>query len=147
VYSYNKEQADGHSANNFITVVMVERGIGLQEAFDSAGEYFENKVKEFLEWKAKMPSWGPKIDGAVSRYVFGLECWVGGYLEWSLGSRRYFGESVEEVRRTRKVVLRQRVQKQNFQVPFITFLPLLIAVSATYYLKVIRQTSIPESIH
>jgi len=147
VYSYNKEQADGHSANNFITVVMVERGVGLQEAFDSAGEYFENKIKEFLELKAKMPSWGPKIDGAVSRYVFGLECWVGGYLEWSLNSWRYFGESAEEVRRTRKVVLRQKVQKQNSQVPFFTLLPFLIAVSATYYLKVIRQSPIPELIH
>jgi len=146
VYSYNKEQADGHSANNFITVVMVERGVSLQEAFDSAGEYFETKVKEFLDWKAKIPSWGPEIDGAVSQYVFGLECWVGGYLEWSLNSRRYFGDSVEEVRRTRKVVLSKRVQKQNFQVPFFTLLPLLVAISATYCLKYTRQTSVEELI-
>lgn len=111
MYSYNKEQAGGHSANNFITVVMVERGFGLQEAIDFAGEYFENKVNEFLRWKAKMPSWGPEIDDAVSRYTYGLECWVGGYLEWSLSSRRYFGESVEEVRRTRKVALKPRARK------------------------------------
>ena len=56
MYSYNKEQADGHPANNFITVVMVERRVGLQEAFDFAGEYFKNRVEEFLEWKSKLPS-------------------------------------------------------------------------------------------
>ena len=136
VYSYDKEQADGHSANNFITVVMVEKRVGLQEAFDFAGEYFENLVREFLEWKAKLPSWGAGVDDAVSRYVLGLECWVGGYMEWSLGSRRYFGESVEEVRRTRKVMLRQKEQNQDLPVPFFTLLPLLIAFSfsVTYYL-------------
>ena len=111
MYSYDKEQADGHSANNFITVVMVERRVGLQEASGFAGEYFKNWVEEFLEWKSKLPSWGPEIDDAVSRYVLGLECWVGGYIEWSLGSRRYFGESAEEVRRTRKVTLGQSVRK------------------------------------
>ena len=136
MYSYNKEQADGHSANNFITVVMTERGVGLQEAFDFAGEYFGNLVNEFVERKASIPSWGPGIDDAVSQYASGLERWVGGYLEWCLSSRRYFGESVEEVRRTRKVVLKQRAQKQSSRVSFFTFLPLLItlSLSVTYYL-------------
>lgn len=134
MYSYNKEQAAGHSANNFITVVMAERGVGLQEAFNFAGGYFENQVKEFLEWKANMPSWGPKIDDAVSQYVSGLECWVAGNMEWSLSTHRYFGESVEEVRRTRRVALRQSVKKQNFELPFVKLLPFLVAFSATCYL-------------
>lgn len=134
MYSYNKEQAAGHSANNFITVIMAGKGIALQEAFDFAGEYFENQIKEFLEWKAKLPSWGPDVDDAVSRYVFGLECWVAGNLEWSLSTRRYFGELVEEVRRTRKVTLKQRAQKRNIKIPFLTLFPLLLAFPATYYI-------------
>lgn len=134
MYSYNKEQAAGHSANNIVTVVIAERGVGLQEAFNFAGGYFENQVKEFLEWKAKMPSWGPEIDDAVAQYVSGLECWVAGNMEWSLSTHRYFGESVEEVRRTRRVALRKRVKKQNFQLPVFTLLPLLVAFSATCYL-------------
>ena len=109
VYSYNKEQAGGHSANNLITVIMEERAIGLQEAFDAAEQFFENYVEEFLSCKGLLPSWGPEVDEQVSRYVTGLECCVRGYIEWSLSGPRYFGDMVEEVRRTRRVVLTERV--------------------------------------
>jgi len=105
IYSYKKEWATGHSANNLITVVGKEREIGLQEAFDVAGQLFQNNAEEFLRNKELLPSWGPEVDEVVSRYVTGLECWVGGSLEWSLSCRRYFGDSAEEVRRTRRVSL------------------------------------------
>ena len=82
IYSYNKEQAGGHSANNLITVIKVERKVRLQEAFD--------------------------VTGQTLRYVTGLECWVSGSLEWSLSGPGYFGSSVEEVRRTRRVALAER---------------------------------------
>jgi hypothetical protein len=91
-----------------ITVIKEERGIELQEAFDDAGQFFENDMDEFIRCKKLLPSWGPGVDETVSRYVTGLECWVGGSLEWSLSSRRYFGDSIEEVRRTRRVVLAER---------------------------------------
>lgn len=117
-----------------VTVVMAERGIGLQRALDLVGEYFGDRVKEFLEWKAKTPSWGPKVDDAVSQYVFGLECVVGGNLEWSLTTPRYFGELVGEVRRTRKVALRKRAQKENTQISFTVLFPLLLAFSAACFL-------------
>jgi len=55
-------------------------------------------IEEFLDCKKMLPSWGPEVDEAVST---GPECWVGGSLEWSLSGGRYFGDSVEEVRRTR----------------------------------------------
>jgi len=108
ICSYNKEQAAGHGANNLITVIKEERGIGLQEAFDVAGQFFESDVKEFLECKGRLPSWDSEVDEAVSRYVAALETWVSGNLEWSLNSPRYFGDSVEEVRRTRQVLLAER---------------------------------------
>lgn len=108
IYSYNKEQAGGHSANNLITVIEGERGIGLQEAFDVAGQFFQNDVEEFLRRKELLLSWGPEVDEVVSRYVTGLESWVSGSLEWSLSCGRYFGGSVEEVRRTRRVALAER---------------------------------------
>lgn len=87
---------------------MAERGVGLQEAFDAAGQFFETYVQEFLTCKEQLPSWGPEVDEAVSRYVTGLECWVSGGIEWSLSGPRYFGDSVEEVRRTRRVALAER---------------------------------------
>ena len=117
IYSYNKEQAGGHSANNLITVIMEERGVELQEAFDAAGQFFENYVEEFLSCKGALPSWGPGIDEEVSQYVTGLERWVSGNIEWSLSGPRYFGDSVEEVRRTRRVALAERVTCQNLAKP------------------------------
>ena len=88
-------------------MIKEERGVELQDAFDLAGRFFENDADEFLRCKELLPSWG--VDEAVSRYVTGLECWVGGSLEWSLSGRRYFGDSVEEVRKTRRVALAERV--------------------------------------
>ena len=67
VYSDNKEHGCGHAANNMITVIKEERGIGLQEVFDVAGRFFENDVDEFLRCKELLPSWGPDVDEAVSR--------------------------------------------------------------------------------
>ena len=109
VYSYNKEQAGGHSANNLITVIKKDRGVELQEVFDVAGQTFKNDIEEFLRHKELLPSWGTEVDEAVSRYVTRLECWVGGSLEWSLSGRRYFGESVEEVRKIGRVALAEKV--------------------------------------
>lgn len=108
IYSYNKEQVGGHAANNLITVIEEERGVELQGAFDVAGKFFEDYVQEFLRRKEMLPSWGPKVDEAVARYVAGLECWVSGGIEWSLSGPRYFGDSVEEVRKTRRVALAEK---------------------------------------
>lgn len=85
-----------------------ERGLWLQEAFDVAGQFFQSDSEEFLRRKELPPSWRPEVDEAVSRYVTGLECWVSGSLEWNLSCGRYFGDAVEEVRRTRRVALAER---------------------------------------
>ena len=109
IYSYNKEQAGGHSANNLITIIQLERVVDLQKAMDIAGDFFANYGKEFDMWKEKLPSWGPEVDTAVSEYIKGMGACVRGYIEWSFSGPRYFGTSVEEVKRTRQVALRTRV--------------------------------------
>ena len=109
IYSYNKEQAGGHSANNLITVIQLERGVDLQDAMDIAGDFFANYVKEFDVWKGKLPSWGSEVDIAVSEYIKWMGASVRGYIEWSFSGPRYFGSSVEEVKRTRRVALTTRV--------------------------------------
>ena len=108
IYSYNKEQAGGHSANNLITVIQKERGVDLQEAMDIAGDFFTNYVEEFNMWREQLPSWGPEVDAAVSEYIKGMAACVRGYIEWSLSGPRYFGSSVEEVKKTRRVALKER---------------------------------------
>ena len=86
-----------------------EREVGLQEAMDIAGDFFGNYVEEFNAWREKLPSWGPEIDAAVSEYIKGMASCVRGYIEWSLTGPRYFGASVEEVRKTRRVLLKTKV--------------------------------------
>ena len=108
IYSYNKEQRGGHAANNLITVIQQEQGVSLQEAMDVAGDFFANHVEEFKMWEEKLPSWGPEVDAAVSEYIKGMGAGVRGYIEWNFSTPRYFGSSVEEVKRTRRVALATR---------------------------------------
>ena len=72
---------------------------------DIAGGFFANYAEEFNMWKERLPSWGPEVDAAVSKYIKGMGACVRGYIEWSLTGPRYFGSSVEEVKRTRRVAL------------------------------------------
>ena len=67
IRSYNEEQAGGHSANNLITVIEVERKAGLQEAFDVAGQMFQCDARKFLRCKESLPSFGTELDEGVSR--------------------------------------------------------------------------------
>ena len=90
-------------------MIKQERAIGLQAAFDVAGQFFEGYVEDYIRCKEMLPNWGPDVDEAVSEYLTGLECWVRGGIEWSLTCPRYFGRSVEEVRATRRVALAKRV--------------------------------------
>lgn len=80
----------------------------MQEAMDIAGEFFTNYAKEFDMWKEQLPGWGSETDAAVSEYIKGMAACVRGYIEWSLTGPRYFGTSVEEVKKTRRVLLRTR---------------------------------------
>jgi hypothetical protein len=76
---------------------------------DIAGGFFADYAEEFGKWKEQLPSWGSEIDAAVSEYVKGMAACVRGYIEWSLTGSRYFGTSVEEVKRTRRVLLKARI--------------------------------------
>jgi len=74
----------------------------------SQEKFFADYAKEFDMWREQLPSWGAEIDAAVSEYIKGMEACVRGYTEWSLTCHRYFGSSVEEVKRTRRVALTAR---------------------------------------
>jgi len=76
---------------------------------DVAGDFFANLAEEFNMWKGRLPGWGPEVDAAVSEYVKGMAACVRGYIEWSLSGPRYFGSSVDEVKKTRRVALVERV--------------------------------------
>ena len=108
LYSYNMEQAMGHTTNNVMTVLMQHKGLDLQGASDYVGVYFKGLIDRFLEAKGSLPSWGVKIDGEVGQYAMAMESWVIGNLNWSFETQRYFGHARQEIKRTRVVHLYPR---------------------------------------
>ena len=84
-----------------ITVIMHQYGVDLQTAVDIVGNMCKQSIDRFNEQRARLPSWGGKIDRDVSIYVDGLANWIVGSLHWSFESERYFGKSGREVKATR----------------------------------------------
>ncbi|KAH7911343.1 isoprenoid synthase domain-containing protein [Hygrophoropsis aurantiaca] len=110
VYSFNMEQAKGHTGNNVVTVLMREHGIELQEAADMVGGIFEELMRRYLEDRTRLPSWGPEVDADVARYIQGIDHWVVGNLQWSFETPRYFGSRHTDVLRTLRITL---IQEQD----------------------------------
>ncbi|KAF8501379.1 isoprenoid synthase domain-containing protein [Russula emetica] len=108
VYSYNMEQAKGHTGNNIVTVLMKARGCDLQTASDIIGAHYAELMEIYLTDRERLPSFGPQIDGDVRLYIRAMENWPIGNLEWSFETNRYFGPLHDEIRRTRLVVLTPR---------------------------------------
>jgi terpene synthase-like protein len=108
LYSYNMEQAKGHPANNIVTVLMRDRNCDLQGAMDIIGHDYADFMESYLADKERLPSFGPKVDAEVQRYITAMENWPIGNLEWSFGTNRYFGPMHDEVRRTRLVMVTPR---------------------------------------
>lgn len=101
LYSYNAERARGeHAYHNLLTVVMYRKRLGLQEAVHWIGSWHDQVVRDFMEARANLPSWGPEIDTQVARYVEALEYTVRGVDAWSFETQRYFGTRGPEVQRT-----------------------------------------------
>ncbi|KAL0954655.1 hypothetical protein HGRIS_003606 [Hohenbuehelia grisea] len=81
VYSYNMEQAKGHTGNNVVTVLMQWRNMTLQEASNHVGVHFQKLVDTYMSSKDKLPSWGAPVDADVARYVQAAGHWARGNLE------------------------------------------------------------------
>jgi len=104
IFSYNRERVKGHT-HNMIPVIMEERGLDLQSAFDFVGDMCKKSIDRFIENRDMLPSWGPEIDRQVQVYVSGLADWIVGSLHWSFDSDRYFGKLGPEVKVTRTLQL------------------------------------------
>nr|BCX55498.1 sesquiterpene synthase [Phanerodontia chrysosporium] len=105
VYSYDMEQSMGHLTNNILTVLQREKNIDLQAASDYVGVHFKELADKFEANKALLPSFGKELDDVVAHHIMAMEAWVAGNLEWSFGTRRYFGKNHMKVRETLVVEL------------------------------------------
>lgn len=62
-------------------------------------------MTKFLNNADKVPSFGPKLDPQVARYVDGLGNWVRANDQWSFESQRYFGTKGLQIMKHRTVGL------------------------------------------
>ena len=105
IYSYDMEQAMGHTTNNIMTVLMKAKNTDLQGASNHVGDYFKVLMDRYLDHKAKLPSFGPEMETTVSQFIMAMESWIVGNLVWSFETLRYFGARGEEVKKTLVVEL------------------------------------------
>jgi len=89
ICSFNKEQADG-DYQNLVYCIMLEKGLDLQSAIDFATDMVRARVKEYVNLKSEVPSFGSETDEEVARFIKALEHWVQGSVVWYYESPRYF---------------------------------------------------------
>lgn len=110
VYSWNIEQAQGHTAN-IITVLMNQKNIPVQEAMDIVGQEVQKRFQLYSLSKSQLPSWGTEVDKGVQAYATVLEDWTIGSIRWSLQSKRYFTKSAPYDPKTFEVKILPKEQK------------------------------------
>ncbi|KAK0449865.1 terpenoid synthase [Armillaria borealis] len=107
IYSYNMEQAKGHSGANAMTVIMKSKQLDLQSAADFVDGYCEALLNQFEKAKEVLLT---RPDGNYSDAVLLLKAfgdWVRGNDQWSFATERYFGKENREIRKSRVVILRE----------------------------------------
>ncbi|WP_219511613.1 terpene synthase family protein [Nonomuraea ceibae] len=84
--SYAKERGNDKARHNLVTVLATHRTFNLQEALEEVSKMHNTAIAAFVERRAALDKWASL---PVRRYVRGLEHWVRGHIEFSLGSARY----------------------------------------------------------
>jgi hypothetical protein len=79
--------------------------LGVQQAFDKAGEMYRAKTDRFDALYRQVPRWGGPVDLDVQKFVDGLAVCVGGTLYWSYESQRYFGTHGMEIKEAKTMRL------------------------------------------
>ncbi|OQD85463.1 hypothetical protein PENANT_c010G01167 [Penicillium antarcticum] len=100
ILSYCKEEKEGVEHN--MVAVCRNSGMRAQEAFDCIGGMLTIRYRDWYLALADLPSWGRDIDAEVQKYIRGTDHDI------SFSSGRYFGDAVEEVRRTMMVKVQER---------------------------------------
>ncbi|GAA3440817.1 terpene synthase family protein [Planomonospora venezuelensis] len=84
--SYAKERGRDKARHNLVTVLRFHRTGSIQEALEEVAVMHNAAVAAFVETRSAVERWASR---PVLRYVRGLEHWVRGHIDFSLGSARY----------------------------------------------------------
>ncbi len=88
LFSLPKERAH-QDMHNLALILQHQEDIPLQAAVDWVARLIEREVKRFIALEARLPSFGPTIDGLAQRFVAALRALMRGSLDWFYESGRY----------------------------------------------------------
>ncbi|MGW0808059.1 terpene synthase family protein [Nonomuraea sp. NPDC002799] len=95
LFSYAKERGNDKARHNLVTVLATHKGLSLQRVLHEVAQMHNAAIDAFLDRRASLDRWATL---PVRRYVRGLEHWVRGHIEFSLGSARYVGAWPDDTR-------------------------------------------------
>ncbi|KAG8740259.1 hypothetical protein FRC10_004559 [Ceratobasidium sp. 414] len=99
VYSFPVEYARGDT-HNLVYVAMWNHQLDLEGAIDYVDKLTRKRLQEYVDAKAQLRSFGPKVDPQVALYIQGFEYSFQGFIEWQFMTPRYFGADAQKVRDT-----------------------------------------------
>jgi Terpene synthase family 2, C-terminal metal binding len=88
IFSLQKERAH-RDMHNLALILHHHEGITEQAAVDQVARLIKGQVQRFIALEARLPQFGPSVDGAVRRFVAVLRAWMRGNLDWSCETGRY----------------------------------------------------------
>ncbi|KAG8712751.1 hypothetical protein FRC08_014135 [Ceratobasidium sp. 394] len=99
IYSFPVEYARGDT-HNLVYVVMWNHQLDLEGAIDYVDKLTRKRLQEYVDAKAQVRSFGPKVDPLVALYIQGFEYSFQGFIEWQFMTPRYFGADAQKVKDT-----------------------------------------------
>ena len=92
--SLDKELRQG-DMHNLAVILSHEQKLSLQAAVNLVGALHDVEVSAFIDLARRLPSFTPKIDREIQRYIAGMRSWMRANLDWSLGTTRYRSTPVQ----------------------------------------------------
>ncbi|AUB40740.1 terpene synthase metal-binding domain-containing protein [Nostoc flagelliforme CCNUN1] len=89
IFSYSKERKY-QDVHNLVYVLHKHKNINLQSAFTQVKTMHDKEVNKFEQLLLELPVYkSPQIEENFLRFIKGLQYWITGNCDWSIGSSRY----------------------------------------------------------
>ena len=105
MHSYRFERSRGFTGHNILTIIMEEYHLDLQQALYWLSGYASKTIFNFLAIRRALPSWGDKVDKAITEYIDRVVRCVRGNDAWHYETKRYYGDDGLKVQECRKITL------------------------------------------
>ncbi|MGI5211462.1 terpene synthase family protein [Plantactinospora sp. CA-290183] len=75
--------------HNLVLAVAAEQGLPVAAAVDVVVTRWQERMRQFVQLRAELPSFGPALDDPLRHHLDGVANSVRGTIDWSLESARY----------------------------------------------------------